>query len=415
MSKEDQPLNLNGVTLNDLIKYIDNNSKLQLLSVKNNITSPKLFIQGKPGIGKSDIVRSFCESRGYGLVVKYMSNMLYEMMTGLPIADTLKVDQEAQWSKPNLFSFTNFAYKPNEKPFDINKTPIVLLIDDVHLCDKNTQKFLFQLLTYRSINDYTLPDNVIIILAGNRIIDKAGAHPIPAPICNRLIFVDVVCSSDDWIKNFAIKHNIRHDIVTYIKQYGNSVLIGEPVESMPWPSPRSWTFLSQSLDCFDNLTLDDVRVISNGLIGIESTNKFIMYCKLFSRWNFDKLIKQELSTVFKQFDNAFEKDQNPIIIYSIINAATSYMINQFKNDNNRLTDHVKQVIRFVYKVYIHFLDDKFTNYKPFIVTGINYIIDIHNQLGLSDILDYFIDQIESDNDVKNDSMYQLLMDTFSVD
>ena len=140
-----------------------------------------------------------------------------------------------------------------------------------------------------------------------------------------------------------------------------------------------------------------------------------MYCKLFSRWNFDKLIKQDLSTVFKQFDNAFDKDQNPIIIYSIINAATSYMINQFKNDNNRLTDHVKQVIRFVYKVYTHFLDDKFTNYKPFIVTGINYIIDIHNQLGLSDILDYFIDQIESDNDVKNDSMYQLLMDTFSVD
>ena len=256
MKNEDQTINFNGVRLNDLTKYIESNCKLQLQLVQNNIASPKLFIQGKPGIGKSDIVKTFCEQNGYALVVKYMSNMLYEMMTGLPIAETLKVGAEAQWSKPNLFSFTNFAYKPeNDQPFDINKTPIVLFIDDVHLCDKNTQKFLFQLLTYRSINDYTLPNNVVIILAGNRIIDKAGAHPIPAPICNRLIFIDAICSSDDWVKNFAIKNHLRHDIITYIKQYGDSVLIGEPVESLPWPSPRSWTYLSQSLDNIKNCNL----------------------------------------------------------------------------------------------------------------------------------------------------------------
>lgn len=421
MSNIETNVDFNSIPLNDIKPYVEANAMLQLFNNQKGLVSPKLFIQGKPGIGKSDIVKEFCKEHGFGLVVKYMSNMLYEMMTGLPIADTLKVGSEAQWSKPNLFSFTNFAYLPSEEPFDKDKTPIVLLIDDVHLCDKNIQKFLFQLLTYRSINDYTLPCNVILILAGNRIIDKAGAHPIPAPICNRLIFMDVTCSVDDWIQNFALHYGIRDDIITFVKHYEQDVLSGEPTESAPWPSPRSWTFLSDQLTMFEkirnrSLNVEELKIMCNGLIGCNVSNTFIAYCKLFSKWNYDELIKWKIEDVYKYFDQEISSDgqeNNPIVIYSIINSVTSYMIRVYKSNDHQMNDQVKKVVQFTYKVYTHFLDEKYNQSKTFIISGMKYILDIKNNVkDVLNLTDYFIDQLTGGTE-KDNQMFKLLSSIFS--
>ena len=90
------------------------------------------------------------------------------------------------------------------------------------------------------------------------------------------------------------------------------------------------------------------------------------------------------------------------------------MLNIFEHNNKQLTKEVKKVVEFVYKIYTHFLDEQYINYKPFIITGINYIIDVKNNEEINDILDYFIDQMENDTD-KDNQMYELLQSVFSVE
>ena len=195
MSKE--IMNSAVIKLNDVKKYITANVNLQL----KQRAAARLYMIGAPGCGKSDIVREICQENKWGLAVRYISNMSIEQMTGLPVKPT--EGEVATWSVPELFNFNNIEYKP--EGYQIGKTPTVLLLDDFHLCDRTMQRYMFQLLTYMGLNGYHLPANTAIILAGNRNNDKAGAMPIPAPVCNRMMFIEVTSEAEDWLKNFALK------------------------------------------------------------------------------------------------------------------------------------------------------------------------------------------------------------------
>ena len=137
-------LNSAAIKLNDIKKYITANVSLQL----KQKAAPRLYMVGAPGCGKSDIMRQICQENNWGLVVRYVSNMSIEQMTGLPVKP--EHGEVTSWSMPELFNFSNIEYEP--EGYEPGKTPTVLLLDDFHLCDRMMQKYMFQLLTYMGLN-----------------------------------------------------------------------------------------------------------------------------------------------------------------------------------------------------------------------------------------------------------------------
>ena len=138
------------------------------------------------------------------------------------------------WSLPDIMAFRNMRHIPSDNinggKFDLDKDIIVLFLDDVHLVNKTMQSYMFQLLTYRSINGHKLPDNVVLVMAGNRSNDKAGFQQMLAPITNRIYFLDVHANIDKWIKNFAAMYGVRTDIMMFL-QHNDSCFIGTPMEN----------------------------------------------------------------------------------------------------------------------------------------------------------------------------------------
>jgi hypothetical protein len=204
--------------------------------------------------------------------------MLIEQISGLPIPSLDK--KEYNWSKPELFSENSCKIKGSS-----SKT--ILFLDDAHLCSKSIQSYLFQLLTYHSIHDHKLPDSTIIILAGNRASDRAGAQPIMAPIVNRMLFLDTATTTEDWIKNFAIYNDVRTDIISFLEFYPD-LLNSEALESSSFASPRSWTYFSLSLNQLESeqeITTQDYLTLGRGHIGQEHASKFTEFKKLFSKWD----------------------------------------------------------------------------------------------------------------------------------
>ena len=122
---------------------INNIKPFIIANVKNQCekeTTARMSIVGAPGCGKSDIMRQICEENGWGLSVKYISNMDLCQITGIPCQ--VKDGEEAKWTKPEIFNFSNLDYRPNN--YKEGETVTVLLIDDFHLADRTIQKYLFE-------------------------------------------------------------------------------------------------------------------------------------------------------------------------------------------------------------------------------------------------------------------------------
>ena len=371
-------MNANAIKLNAIKDYVKANVKLQC----SQLAAPRLAIQGAPGTGKSDIIREICEENGWTLSVKYLSNMSLEQITGIPCK--VENGSTAIWSKPELFNFDMPEYATDEylngDETVKNSIPKILLIDDFHLADRIMQRYLFQLLTYKSLNGYKLPENTAILLAGNRNTDKALANPIPAPVCNRLMFMEVKSDCMDWLNNFAIKNNVRGDITSFLYREGDVYLSGEPLESGAWASPRAWTYLGYQMDAYEqsfgSIPLDALRHMANGLLGPEYATKFIEYRELFAKWDFDKLSKMGIDSAKKEFTPAIKN--NPTDVYAIISAGNAWLFSKYRDASyNSEADSVVKATRFLYDCFtfmLTFPDGTIRrNTRPMIIAGIKNI------------------------------------------
>jgi hypothetical protein len=368
MSRE---MNSNAIKLNDVKEYVKSNVMLQVAQ----LAAPRLAIQGAPGCGKSDLMRQICEENGWVLSVKYLSNMSLEQITGLPCK--VENGSTAIWTKPELFNFNNPEYAPKGANDDTIK---ILLIDDFHLADRIMQKYLFQLLTYKSLNGYHLPKNTAIILAGNRNIDKAGANPIPAPVCNRMMFVEVKSEAEDWLKNFAMKHGVREDICTYIMNNSEGRLSSEPIETAAWASPRSWTYLSYQMDAYEKafgkIDLDNLKIMASGLIGPENAAKFIEYHELFAKWDYNKLFDMSFKNASSEYAKEIKK--NPTDAYAIIASGVSWVVEKYKKAGYNAADKdIGKSVDFLYDTMAFLLTYKDQsarrNIRPLIAAGCKFL------------------------------------------
>ena len=415
MSKE--ILNSAAIKLNDVKKYIIANVNLQL----KQKAAARLYMIGAPGCGKSDIMRQICQENGWALAVRYISNMSIEQMTGLPVKPT--EGQVATWSVPELFNFKNIEYKP--EGYVEGKTPTVLLLDDFHLCDRMMQKYMFQLLTYMGLNGYHLPSNTAIILAGNRNNDKAGAMPIPAPVCNRMMFVEVTSEAEDWLKNFALKTGVRGDICTFIHNKGDVYLSQEPIETNAWTSPRSWTYLGYQMDAYEEMNgkidLDELRVMATGLLGPEVTQQFIMYRELFAKGDFDAIKKQNWEHVKERY--AEEAKKNPTAVYAIINSAVTWAINKYKKaDYDPKNKDVLESIKLVYNTLAYLLVMKCNsvNTSPLVAAGTKFVHLFQDATQttrtgkqIMPLVELLLDEMQQERDV-DWVFYELLAGIFNI-
>jgi hypothetical protein len=277
------------VVLNDSVDYIAANIKQQQHAIESGKGCSVILISGAPGIGKSDLMTQVAEKLHMGLNPQYLGTMLLEQF-GMPLPmleSPAKVDksQFQRWSLPEFYSVENLRVKPN--PICKEDNWIILFMDDIHLATKTIQTYFFQLLTYRSIHNKKMPNNFVMVAAGNRALDRAGAQPIMAPIVNRFFILDVRAEAKDWINNFALSYGIRHDIVSFIELYPEMIQ-SEPLESKPWASPRSWTYFSDALNEMElvkKLDIGEYLNLGKGHIGLEYASKFSEYIQLFTKWD----------------------------------------------------------------------------------------------------------------------------------
>jgi hypothetical protein len=142
------------------------------------------------------------------------------------------------------------------------------------------QAAAYQLILNRRVGTYKLPDNVMIVAAGNREADKGVTYRMPAPLANRFVHLELAVNFDDW-SNWAVNNKIHPDVVGYLTFAKQDLYDFDPRSaSRSFATPRSWSFVSELIaDGIDDGTTTDLVA---GAVGEGLAVKFMAHRKVAS-------------------------------------------------------------------------------------------------------------------------------------
>lgn len=202
-------------------------------------TGLSAMIWGQPGVGKSHIVKKWAEDNNFRLTIRMLSQMQPTDFVVPAISDQ---EDRAKWYLTEWL-----------KDID-GQQPHVLFLDELSAAPQDIQVAGYQLLLDREIGGFKLPDNILVIAAGNRPQDGAVANDMGTAQCDRLTHYQIKVSANEWLE-WAIENELHPYVISFINAQKES--LHEPHNAVAFPTPRSWEAVSKYLYAMDRLGYSD--------------------------------------------------------------------------------------------------------------------------------------------------------------
>ena len=235
-----------------------------------NVKRP-IFLWGPPGIGKSDVVAEIARDMGALLIDLRLGQMDPTDIRGIPFynKDIGKMDWAPPIDLPDEETASQYPY-------------VVLFMDEMNSAPPAVQSAAYQLVLNRRVGKYRLPDNVVMVAAGNRESDKGVTYRMPTPLSNRFVHSEMKVDFPSW-QEWAIKNQIHKDVVgflTFAKQ--DLYDFDAKSSSRAFATPRSWTFVSELL-ADEDLDVSTTTDLIAGTVGEGLAVKFMAHRKIASK------------------------------------------------------------------------------------------------------------------------------------
>lgn len=234
---------------------------------------PPVMLWGPPGVGKSQGIRAVAakieENTGKQVHIIDVRLLLFNPvdLRGIPTANADKT--LAVWLKPKIFQM-------DESDEVIN----ILFLDEISAAPSSVQAAAYQITLDRMIGEHKLPENCIVLAAGNRVTDKSVAYNMPKALANRLCHLEIKEDAGAW-HNWAVAHGVHPYVVGFLEYNSFPLMRFEPAEAdLAFPTPRSWEMVSNVLNTVSN-DLTQVYPLIVGCIGETTSEIFRSWCGLY--------------------------------------------------------------------------------------------------------------------------------------
>jgi hypothetical protein len=228
-----------------------------------------LFLWGPPGIGKSELVEGIARDLNGLMIDLRLGQMEPTDIRGIPFynKDIGKMD----WAPPVDLPDAETA---SQYPI------VVLFLDELNSAAPSVQSAAYQLILNRRVGKYVLPDNVVMVAAGNRESDKGVTYRMPTPLANRFVHQEMKVDFPSW-QEWAVKNRIHKDVVGYLSFAKQDLYdFDSKSASRAFATPRSWSFVSQLLD--DEVDSETLTNLIAGTVGEGLAVKFMAHRKIAS-------------------------------------------------------------------------------------------------------------------------------------
>ncbi|MFN4056694.1 MAG: ATP-binding protein [Roseinatronobacter sp.] len=219
------------------------------------------MLHGRPGVGKTEIVQALAQRIGAKLYDLRLTTIEPQDLRGLPYFDHAAA--KTIW------------YRPEDLPD--TDAPAVLFLDELTAAAPSLQPTVYGLLQERRVGRHVLPDQVLIVAAGNRVEDGAIAYDMGSALSDRLVHMIVQAHPDDWLKNYAVPAGIHPTVAAFIRARPDLLETSEDAlrrGQMIASTPRSWTRVSAILHAVPDRALRQVMIA--GTVGAAAAAEFAL-------------------------------------------------------------------------------------------------------------------------------------------
>ena len=325
-------LHLNNVPTLNISEIVKTLSETYISFIENGVKFnefPSIMLWGAPGVGKSQSVREIAkiiEDRTDKKVnIVDVRLLLFNPidLRGIPTTDKNK--ENAIWLKPKIFDMD-----------ESDKVVNILFLDEISSCTPAVQAAAYQITLDRTIGEHKLPDNCIVIAAGNRLNDKSVVSKMPKALANRLMHIEVEIDVDSWIK-WAKENNINDTVIKFISNNKQYLMNDNSYnDNLAYATPRTWEMVSKIVTNSKNVGCD-IETLIAGLVGKDISLEFMRYI----------VVNGDLPNVTDIFSGKVEYSdltdtQNDVLKNVIINHAKSTI------DMERIANSVKFIVKMPY-------------------------------------------------------------------
>ena len=273
-----------------------------------------LFVWGGPGIGKSNLIEQIVDSGDLGKACMYDMRLgLVEPtdIRGVPYYN--KESGKMDWADPvDLPSAEDAA----------NYDTVVLFLDEFNQAVPAVQAASYQLVLNRRVGQYKLPDNVVVIAAGNRETDKGVSYRMPKPLENRFGHFELKCEFLPWL-DWAVSRSvpIHPDVVGYLTVHKADLYNFDPSSSSRgFATPRTWEFVSDNLEGIEDTDFTDNDIIDmvSSYVGEGLALKFSSHMKMSAKMpNPTDIISGKVTNVAEGTDVSAKYSLSTSIAYEL--------------------------------------------------------------------------------------------------
>ncbi len=256
-------------TISQLHDYLD-------LSDKTGIA---LNITATHGVGKTQQVYEYAKQHKRLVcdrVVSIMDPTGDFAMAGLDNTGDLKFRHNR--------SFPFIGFEDEWLHPESQNAPMVFL-DEFNQAQTSQQNMAMKLVLEHQVHGRKLIPGTTIVLAGNRLSDQAFVHRYSGPMANRVMWLYVALSLDDFLNYAHSTGRINEFVIAYLKLHPDHLHVSLMAETTAdqqtkimaslegaHPTPRSWEFVSRVLDSQPNETIRLAAV--SGLVGSAVATEF---------------------------------------------------------------------------------------------------------------------------------------------
>ena len=307
-------------------KAVDMLSHVYSTVIKNKLpvkTMPSVMLWGPPGVGKSQAIRQIAKeieaSTGKNVKVTDVRLLLFNPidLRGIPTSNADKT--LAVWLKPQIFQMD-----PDEDIVNI------LFLDEISAAPQSVQAAAYQITLDRVVGEHRLPDNCIVIAAGNRTTDKSVAYRMPKALANRLLHIEIEGSFNSW-KKWAIATGINDKVIAFLSFRQNYLMgFNSSSDDLAFPTPRSWEMVSNLLNAVND-DIDNMYSLIAGIVGTGVAVEFRTWAKVY----------KDFPSIEDIFDGKMPAmPTNTDAMYALTASMTAYA-RSHKDDMGRIANSIR--------------------------------------------------------------------------
>lgn len=236
---------------------------------------PSVMLWGAPGVGKSQAVRQIAaeigDSTGKRVEVTDVRLMLFNPidLRGIPTANEDKT--LAVWLRPQIF---------NMDPSDdvVN----MLFLDEISAAPQSVQAAAYQITLDRTVGEHKLPDNCIVIAAGNRVTDKSVAYRMPKALANRLLHLEITTDMQSW-REWAMATGINEKVLGFLSFKPDHLMrFDSSTDELAFATPRAWEMVSRLLNGSGG-SIEDMFTLIAGVVGAGTAVELRTWARIYDK------------------------------------------------------------------------------------------------------------------------------------